>query len=101
LSLLLYLAVQPVRWKIHFDAATAAGSGASGYPSVFSIISVSIRNAEAVGDSGSGVFIADEGDAVEDKELGDNTSQCTDTLGGLDEHVPQISMMMLFSGFKH
>jgi hypothetical protein len=66
---------------------------------VFPVISsVSTRNAERAGACGSGVFIAEEV-GVEDKGLGDTTNQCRDTLGGLVEHVPQISMIMLLSGF--
>jgi len=96
------LVVKPVRWEFHFDVSSAAGSGASGSPSAFSVISsFSTRNAERAGACGSGVFIGEEVDRVEDKGLGDITNQCRDTLGGLDEHVPQISMMMLFSGFMH
>jgi len=72
LLLLLYLAVQPVRWEFHFDVSSAAGSGALGSASVFSVISsVSTRNAERAGACGSGVFIAVEADGVEDKGLGD------------------------------
>jgi hypothetical protein len=68
---------------------------------VFSVIlSVSTRNAERARACGSEVFIAEEV-GVEDKGLGDTTNQCRDTLGGLVEHVPQISMMMLFSGFMY
>jgi hypothetical protein len=71
-------------------------------PLLFSVISsVYTKNAERAGACGSGVFIAEEVDGVEDKGLGDTTNQCRDTLGGLVEHVPQISMMMLFSGFMH
>jgi len=71
--------------------SSAAGSGASGSPSVFSVISsVSTRNAERTGACGSGIFIAEEVDGIEDKGLGDTTNQCKDTLGGLVVHAPQI-----------
>ena len=100
--LLLYLAVQPVRWELHFAVSSAAGSGASGLSSLFSVISsVSIRNAQRAGACGSGVFIAQEVDGVEDKGSEDTTNQRRDTLRGLVENVPQISMLMLFSGFMH
>jgi len=79
-----------------------AGSGASVSPSVFcGDSSVSTRNAEGTGACGSEVFIAQEVDGVEDKGSEDTTNQRRDTLRGLVEHVPQISMVMLFSGFMH
>lgn len=78
------LAVQLVSLEFNLMSPSAAGSRATGSPSVFSVIkSVSTRNAAGAGDCSWRIFIAEEGDGLEVKELGDTTSQCIDTVGGL------------------
>jgi hypothetical protein len=53
---------------------SAAGSGASGFLSMFSgVSSVFTRDAEGPGNCGSGIFTAEEGDGVGDKWSGDTT----------------------------